>query len=57
MTTYQAALYKLNKAQTLKELKRLDKSFERIYNNGLFTVIQYQTLDQKLVDKLIQLEG
>jgi hypothetical protein len=57
MTTYQAALYKLNKAKTLKELKRLDKSFERIYNNGLFTVIQYQTLDQKLVDKLIQLEG
>jgi hypothetical protein len=57
MTTYQAALYKLNKANTLKELKRLDKSFERIYNNGLFTVIQYQTLDQKLVDKLIELEG
>jgi hypothetical protein len=57
MTTYQAALYKLNKAKTLKELKRLDKSFERIYNNGLFTVIQYQTLDQKLVDKLIELEG
>lgn len=57
MTTYQAALYKLNKAQTLKELKKLDKSFERIYNNGLFTVLQYQTLDQKLVDKLIQLEG
>ena len=56
MTTYQAALYKLNKAKTLKELKRLDKSFERIYNNGLFTVIQYQTLDQKLVDKLIELE-
>jgi hypothetical protein len=54
MTNYQSALARLNKAATAEELNRLERSFERVYNAGCFTVSEYARLDRKLVDKLIK---
>jgi hypothetical protein len=54
MTNYQSALVRLNKAATAEELNRLERSFERVYNAGCFTVSEYVRLDRKLVDKLIK---
>jgi hypothetical protein len=54
MTNYQSALALLKKATTAEELARLERSFERVYNAGCFTVSEYARLDCKLVDKLIK---
>ena len=51
---YKSALQRLNKANTIEELARLERSFERVYNAGCFTVSEYARLDCKLVDKLIK---
>jgi hypothetical protein len=53
---YKSALQRLNKANTSKELAQLERSLERIYNAGFFTVSEYGRLDAKLIDKQISLE-
>jgi len=53
---YKAALERLNKANTLQELARLERSFERIYNAGFFTVTEYGRLDLKLMNKQLAFE-
>jgi len=53
---YKSALERLNKANTSKELAQLERSLERIYNAGFFTVSEYGRLDLKLIDKQISLE-
>ncbi len=53
---YKSALERLNKANTSKELAQLERSLERIYNAGFFTVSEYGRLDLKLTDKQISLE-
>jgi hypothetical protein len=57
MTNYQSALALLKKATTTEELARLERSFERVYNAGCFTVSEYARLDCKLVDKLIEIDA
>jgi hypothetical protein len=57
MTNYQSALALLKKATTAEELARLERSFERVYNAGCFTVSEYVRLDCKLVDKLIKVDA
>jgi hypothetical protein len=53
---YKAALERLNKANTIQELERLERSFERIYNAGFFTVTEYGRLDLKLMNKQLAFE-
>jgi hypothetical protein len=48
---YKSALQRLNKANTSKELAQLERSLERIYNAGFFTVSEYGRLDAKLIHK------
>lgn len=48
---YKSALQRLNKANTIEELARLERSLERIYNAGFFTVSEYGKLDLKLIHK------
>lgn len=55
MTNYQSALTRLRKASTVEDLKKLDKSFTRIYDAGFFTVSEYARLDAKLFDKKLAL--
>ena len=53
---YKTALQRLKKANTIEELSRLDRSFERVYNAGCFTVSEYSRLVTKLTDKEVKLE-
>ena len=53
---YKTALQRLKKANTIEELNRLDRSFERVYNAGCFTVSEYSRLVTKLTDKEVKLE-
>jgi hypothetical protein len=48
---YKSALQRLNKADTIQELARLERSLERIYNAGFLTVSEYGRLDLKLIHK------
>ena len=52
MTNYQSALARFKKATTAEELNRLERSLERVYNAGCFTVSEYARLDRKLVARL-----
>ena len=53
---YKTALQRLKKANTMEELGRLDRSFERVQNAGWFTVREYSRLVTKLTDKEVKLE-
>ena len=53
---YKTALQRLKKANTIEGLSRLDRSFERVYNAGCFTVNEYSRLVTKLTDKEVKLE-
>ena len=56
-TNYASMTARINKATTLESIEKLDKSLDRLYNAGIFTVSELQRLDAKLCDKLIALEG
>tara|TARA_S200002703_G_scaffold69544_1_gene60331 strand:+ start:1868 stop:2086 length:219 start_codon:yes stop_codon:yes gene_type:complete len=53
---YKTALQRLKKANTIEELSRLDRSFERVYKAGFLTVNEYSRLVTKLADKEVKLE-
>lgn len=57
MTNYQTALDRIKRAQDTHALQKLDKSLERLYACGAFTVSEYMRLDIKLVDKLALMEN
>jgi hypothetical protein len=54
---YKSALQRLNKANTIQELERLERSLERIYNAGFLTVSEYGRLDLKLIHKQFDIEA
>ena len=54
---YKSALQRLNKANTIQELARLERSLERIYNAGFLTVSEYGRLDLKLIHKQFDIEA
>ena len=51
MTNYQSAIKRIKQADTIEKLKRLEKSFDRIYSAGFLTVSELTRLDWKLCDK------
>ena len=55
MTNYQAALQRIAEADTQTKLEKLERSFDTLYNLGQFTVAEFSSLDEKLMDKLIQI--
>ena len=54
---YTFARAKIEKAATLDDLRKLDKSYTNCWNNGIFTLTQYMKLDCFILDKMIALEG
>ena len=54
---YKSALQRLNKANTIEELERLERSLERIYNAGFLTVSEYGRLDLKLIHKQFDIQA
>jgi hypothetical protein len=55
-TNYQSALARINKANDEESLLQLEKSFERLWNNGIFTATEFSKLDEKLLSKLISID-
>jgi len=56
MTNYQAMVQRINQANTVEALAKVELSLDRIFNSGIFTVNQYSKLDSKIVDKQIAIE-
>ena len=56
MTNYQTMAQRINKADTLVALAKVESSLDRIFNAGIFTVNEYSKLDSKIVDKQIAIE-
>jgi len=56
MTNYQAMVQRINQANTVEALAKVESSLDRIFNSGIFTVNQYSKLDSKIVDKQIAIE-
>jgi hypothetical protein len=55
-TNYQSALERINKANDEESLLHLEKSLERLWNNGIFTANEFSKLDEKLLSKLISID-
>lgn len=55
MTNYQTMTQRINKADTLAALDKVEASLDRIFNNGVFTINEYAKLDAKIVDKRINI--
>jgi len=51
MTNYKAMAQRINKAETMEEIRKLERSLDRLYNAGVFTVKEFAKLDGKMVDK------
>jgi len=56
MTNYQTMAQRINKADTLVALDKVESSLDRIFNAGIFTVNEYSKLDSKIVDKQVAIE-
>ena len=53
MTNYTAMAQRISKAETVEEIRKLERSLDRLYNAGVFTVKEFIKLDGKMVDKSI----
>ena len=56
MTNYQAMAQRINKANTIEALAKVETSLDRIFDNGIFTINEYSKLNQKITDKWINIE-
>ena len=56
MSNYQSAVKRIQSADNLGKLERLERSLDNLYNMGLFTVSEFVKLDCLLMDKYCVLE-
>ena len=57
MSNYTSAVKRINKADTIEDLKNLEKSFANIYRYGLLTNNEFILLDLKIVDQYIMFDN
>ena len=53
---YHSALVRINKANNVGELERLERVFTDIYDRGFFTVSEFGRLCVKILDKIVDIE-
>jgi len=53
---YHSALIRINKANSVKELEKLERVFTDIYERGFFTVSEFGRLCVKILDKIVDIE-
>jgi hypothetical protein len=53
---YHSALIRINKANSVGELERLERVFTDIYDRGFFTVSEFGRLCERILDKIIDIE-
>ena len=54
---YKSALLRIQNANTTADLKKLETSFDRVYNAGYLTISEFKRLDSKIMDKVARLEA
>jgi hypothetical protein len=52
---YQAMIERVKKANTIEQLKKLEKSNDNLYNNYCLKGFQFRQIDLLIVDKIIKL--
>ena len=55
-TDYQSALERIKSAPNVEILQKLDKSFVRLWEAGIFTESEFSRLDRRLVERMIAME-
>ena len=53
---YHSALVRINKANSVKELEKLERVFTDIYEIRFFTVSEFGRLCEKILDKIVDIE-
>lgn len=53
---YHSALIRINKANSVGELEKLERVFTDIYERGFFTVSEFGRLCVKILDKTVDIE-
>lgn len=53
---YHSALTRINKANSVGELEKLERVFTDIYERGFFTVSEFGRLCVKILDKTVDIE-
>ena len=56
MSNYQSAVRRIQSADNLGKLERLERSLDNLYNLGLLTVSEFVKLDCLLMDQYCVLE-
>lgn len=56
MTNYKSFVYRIKEAQSNHDLKALEKSLDRLFNAGIFTVNEYSRLDNLIMIKFYKIE-
>ena len=56
MSNYQSAVKRIQSADNLGKLERLERSLDNLYNLGLLTVSEFVKLDCLLMDQYCLLE-
>lgn len=54
-SNYESFVKRINDANTLEDLKKLEKSLDRVYNTGVISVSEFKRLDSKMLDKFAEL--
>ena len=53
---YHSALVRINKANSVGELEKLERVFTDIYERGFFTLSEFGLLCVKILDKIVDIE-
>ena len=51
-----SAMRRIERADTVADLQRLERSLQRLYDAGILTQSEYARLDGKLFDKIARIE-
>ena len=57
MTNYKSMSLRIAKAVTIADLKALDKSLDRLLEAGVFSLHEWNKLDDKILIRTFKLEG
>jgi len=56
-TNYTSAIERINRCNTIEDCDKMEKSLQRIWDNGLFTVSEFSRLDGALMKRKIEIEN
>jgi len=55
-TNWESSLDRIRRCKTIEEVDKLEKSFQRIYENGVYTIAEFRKLDDLLMVRAAWIE-